>query len=96
MTGALLTFLGTHVIISIFALAKKNVTQKQSALGIPFPDVPTTRSPLPAKPQGMGRALLYLNGCYLLVLPINRYRMEVKRTEEAVSTQNCGGGDKLD
>lgn len=79
-----------------FVHLQKNVTQKQSALGIPFPDVPTTRSPLPAKPQGTGRALLYLNGCYLLVLLLNRYRMEVKRTEEAVSTQKCGGGDKLD
>ena len=90
--GARLTFLGTNVT----SILQKNVTQKQLALGILFPEVPPTRSPhrtpIP-KPQGVGCSLLYLNGCCLLVLLINRYRVEVKRTEQAASTQKHGGGD---
>ena len=77
---------------------QENVTQKQLALGILFPEVPPVRLahhiPTP-KPQWVGLSLLYLNGCCLLVLLINRYRVEVKRTEEAVSTQKRGGGDKF-
>ena len=71
VTGSSADFPGTNVVTSIL---QKSVTQKQLALGIPFPEVPPARPPHHAptpKPQGVRRSLLYLNGCCLLVLLIN-------------------------
>lgn len=57
--GDVLTLLGTCVTISSLHL-QKNITQKHTALGTAFPDVPTTRSPRPTEPQGTGHVLCFI------------------------------------